>query len=150
MKLTSPAFISYNHIPSRYTCDGEDFSPPLVIEDIPEKTRSLALIADDPDAPNGTWVHWLAWNMDPRLSGIPENSVPNGTVEGITSFGKPGWGGPCPPSGVHRYFFKLYALDTELNLGEETTAVDLKNAMNGHILDTAELVGLYSRKEQTS
>ena len=118
MKLTSPAFISYNHIPSRYTCDGEDFSPPLVIEDIPEKTRSLALIADDPDAPNGTWVHWLAWNMDPRLSGIPENSVPNGTVEGITSFGKPGWGGPCPPSGVHRYFFKLYALDTELNLGE--------------------------------
>lgn len=101
---------------------------------------------DDPDAPRGTWVHWTVWNISPDTKEIPKNSVPAGAVEGATSFDKPGYGGPCPPSGAHRYFFKLYALDTELSLSSSTDKAGLEKTMEGHILDQAELVGLYSRK----
>ncbi|RLF04972.1 MAG: YbhB/YbcL family Raf kinase inhibitor-like protein, partial [Thermoprotei archaeon] len=98
------------------------------------------------DAPMGTWVHWTVWNIDPKTVEIPENSVPEGAVEGITDFGKPGYGGPCPPSGTHRYFFKLYALDTTLDLGSDATKSDIEKAMEGHILEKAELIGRYSRE----
>ena len=144
MQLTSPAFSHNEAIPKKYTCDGDNINPPLTITDVPKDTKSLALIIDDPDAPMGTWVHWTVWNMDPGMTEIAENSVPNG-VEGYTSSGKPGYGGPCPPSGTHRYFFKLYALDTLLDLSPRTDASQLEQAMQGHVLDSAELMGTYSR-----
>lgn len=144
MKLESPAFGNMERIPSKYTCDGQDINPPLKISDVPENTKSLVLIVDDPDAPAGTWVHWLVWNISPNTKEIPENSVPKNAVEGITSWNRVGYGGPCPPSGTHRYFFKLYALDTILDL-PSTTISELEKAMENHILDKAELVGLYSR-----
>ena len=146
MKLESSVFENNGNIPSKYTCDGENVNPPLEISEVPENTKSLVLIVDDPDAPMGTWVHWTVWNISPKTTEISENSVPEGAVEGITDFGKPGYGGPCPPSGTHRYFFKLYALDTTLDLGSSAKAKDIEKAMEGHILDKAELVGLYSRK----
>lgn len=145
MELTSPEFNNFDKIPSKYTCDGEDISPPLSFDKIPEGTKSLALILDDPDAVAGDWVHWLLWNIDPNQKTINENSVPQNTVQGTTSFGKPGYGGPCPPSGTHRYQFKLYALDTNLNLESQANKKDLENAMEGHILDQTTLVGLYQR-----
>lgn len=145
MKLTSSAFINNQSIPVKYTCDGQNVSPPLSISDIPNNTRSLALIMDDPDAPAGTWVHWTVWNIDPTIKEIPEGNIPAGAVEGKTSFGKPGYGGPCPPSGTHHYIFHLYALDSTLSLNSSSTKEDLEKSMEGHILDKAELVGLYSR-----
>lgn len=147
MELTSPAFEHNQTIPSRYTCDGEEVNPPLVIADVPSNAKSLALIVDDPDAPGGTWVHWTVWNIDPRTAEIAENSVPSGATEGTTSFGKTGYGGPCPPSGTHRYFFKLTALDIALDLPPNTTARDLKKAMEGHILESVERIGLYQRSK---
>lgn len=146
MKLTSSAFSHNQSIPQNYTCDGENVNPPLSISGVPENTKSLALIMDDPDAPAGTWVHWAVWNIDPKTTEIAENSVPTGVVEGKTSFGKPGYGGPCPPSGTHRYFFKLYALDTTINLSSSSTKQDLEKAMEAQILDKTELIGLYSRR----
>lgn len=143
LKLTSPSFTS--DIPPKYTCDGDDINPPLFIESVPAGAQSLVLIVDDPDAPAGTWVHWLVWNIDPLTSTIEENSVPSDSVQGTTSFGKPGYGGPCPPSGRHRYFFKLYALDTMIELSESAKKEELEKAMQGHILDQAELVGSYGR-----
>jgi len=145
MHITSSAFAHKEPIPSKYTCDGEDVSPPLVFADVPNDAKSLVLINDDPDAPRGTWVHWTMWNIDPTVREVPENTVPPASVEGTTSFGKPGYGGPCPPSGTHRYFFKLYALDTLLDLAPETDAATLEKAMDGHILAQAELIGLYQR-----
>ena len=145
MKLTSPAFQHQQRIPAKYTCDGQDISPPLHIAEAPEAAESLVLIMDDPDAPSGTWVHWTVWNMDPKTSEIGENSGPPGAAQGMTDFHRPGYGGPCPPSGTHRYFFKLYALDTKLNLPAKTDKSALEKAMEGHILARAELVGLYSR-----
>lgn len=146
LTLSSSAFTHEGNIPSRYTCDGEDINPPLAISNIPEGTQSLALIVDDPDAPVGDWVHWLMWNISPKTEKIGENSVPENAVEGMTDFGRVGWGGPCPPSGVHRYQFKLYALDTILNLPQSTKKRDLEKAMQGHILDEAKLIGLYKRQ----
>ena len=109
LKLLSPAFKHNDSIPSKYTCDGADVNPPLVIENAPLSTKSLALIVDDPDAPVGTWVHWVVWNIGPTTSEIGENMVPSGAQQGINDFRKHNYGGPCPPSGTHRYFFKLYA-----------------------------------------
>lgn len=146
MKIESPAFKNNEMIPSKYTCDGEDINPSLRISGIPEEAASLVLVVDDPDAPGKTWVHWTVWNIDPKTSEISENSVPAGAVQGVTDFGVPGYGGPCPPSGTHRYFFKLYALDIVLNLNSSSKVGDIEKAMNGHILDNAELIGLYSRK----
>lgn len=146
MKLKSPAFENYGDIPSKYTCDGNNVNPPLSISEVPEEAESLVLIVDDPDAPMGTWVHWTVWNIDPQTKEIQENSLPEGAVEGMTDFGTSGYGGPCPPSGKHRYFFKLYALDTKLQLPPETTKEKLERAMEGHILVQTELIGLYSRE----
>jgi len=138
-------------IPKKYTCDGPDASPPLNWSDVPAKAKSLALIVDDPDAPMGTWVHWVAWNIPPDArsldEGVPKkDSLPNGMKQGTTDFRSIGYGGPCPPSGTHRYFFKLYALDTALNLPPSTTKKDLERAMQGHVLRQVELIGKYARK----
>ncbi len=142
MKLWSPEFEHNQLIPEKFTCDGEDINPTLNIEDIPLETKSLALIVDDPDAPMGTWVHWVVFNI-PIISKIEENSVPG--TQGMNDFRKLGYGGPCPPSGTHRYFFKLYALDCKLNLEEGARKKDVEEAMQGHILAQTELIGLYRR-----
>ena len=145
MKLTSPAFTHNGAIPSEYTCDGSDLSPPLEISDVPSNAKSLVLINDDPDAPVGTWDHWIVFNIPSSIEDIPKGTEPKGTA-GRNSWGRTGYGGPCPPSGTHRYFFKLYALDTELNLQEGATKKDLERAMQGHIIAQAELMGTYKRR----
>lgn len=146
MKIQSPAFGPLETIPVLYTCDGEDISPPLSFSEIPAEAKSLALVMDDPDAPTGTWVHWTLWDISPSIQGINEAGVPGGATEGKTSTGRAGYGGPCPPAGTHRYFFKLYALDAVLNLPASSGKEALEKAMEGHILSQAELVGLYNRK----
>ena len=146
MKITSPSFQESAFVPSKYTCDGDNISPPLTISDIPADAKSLVLIVDDPDAPVGTFVHWLVWNIPPHVSEIKEGNLPEGSVEGTNDFGKSEYGGPCPPSGTHRYFFRLYALNQELNLPEGARREELEKAMGGKIIQTAELVGRYSRK----
>ncbi|OGD35055.1 hypothetical protein A2W39_01600 [Candidatus Azambacteria bacterium RIFCSPHIGHO2_01_46_10] len=147
MKISSPVFEHNQTIPVKYTCDGVDVNPPLIISDIPEGTKSLALIADDPDAPMGTWVHWTAWNIPPNTKEIQENEISSGAIEGMTDFKKPGYGGPCPPKGhgVHRYFFKLYALDAELDLPAGADKEAIEKAIEGHILAEARIFGLYRR-----
>jgi Raf kinase inhibitor-like YbhB/YbcL family protein len=142
MKLTSPEFENNGHIPSKFTCQGEDISPALIVEGIPQDTKSLALIVDDPDAPAGTWVHWVVFNIS-LTDRIDEKSIPG--KQGINDFGRQDYGGPCPPSGTHRYFFKIYALDTELDLKEGIDKKSLENAMEGHVLGKAELIGLYKK-----
>jgi Raf kinase inhibitor-like YbhB/YbcL family protein len=144
LKIKSSAFEHNGSIPRKYTCDGEDVNPPLTIEDIPEGTHSLALIMDDPDAPMGTWDHWVVWNIPPSSKEIRENSVPG--VEGMNDFRKHSYGGPCPPGGTHRYFFKVYALNTTLNIGANSRKKDLEKAMQDHILAKGELIGRYSRR----
>jgi len=146
MKIESSAFRQNEAIPSKYTCDGENVNPPLKFSRVPEDAKSLVLIVDDPDAPSGTWVHWTVWNIAPRTEGIGENDVPQGAVEGLTDFGKPGYGGPCPPSGTHRYFFKVFALDITLDLDSSAKIEELEKAMEGHILAKDELIGLYQRQ----
>jgi Raf kinase inhibitor-like YbhB/YbcL family protein len=146
LKISSPAFKHNSHIPPKYTCDGIDVNPPLTFENIPPGAKSLALIVDDPDAPAGTWVHWVIWNMASDVQTIEENTVPNGASEGVNDFGKQNYGGPCPPSGTHRYFFKLYVLDSSLTLNKNTTKADLERAMKGHIIAQSEVIGLYARK----
>ena len=141
--VTSPAFEDGGRIPSLYTCDGADVNPPLRIQGIPEDAKSLVLIVDDPDAPMGTWDHWVLWNV-PVHDTIEENTVPG--TEGINDFGKHSYGGPCPPSGTHRYFFKAYALAVVLDLAAISRKRDVKNAMKGHILAQGHIVGLYSRR----
>jgi len=143
MKLSSPSFENNALIPAKFTCQGQDINPELLIEGAPLGTKSLALIMDDPDAPMGTWVHWVVYNIKP-VSRIEENSVPG--KQCINNFGRKSYGGPCPPSGTHRYFFKIYALDTVLNLKEGISKADLETAMAAHILEKAELVGLYQKK----
>lgn len=147
MKITSPAFENNQMIPVQYTCDAADVNPALEISDVPKGTKSLALIADDPDAPMGTWVHWVAWNIPPDTKEIKENETLSGATEGMTDFKKPGYGGPCPPKGhgVHRYFFKLYALDTKLDLPAEADKQAIEKAMEGHVLAEAQIIGLYRR-----
>jgi hypothetical protein len=144
MKLlhVKSVFPNNGRIPDKYTCKGEDVNPEIIIEGIPVEAKSLALIVDDPDAPMGTWDHWIVWNIKP-LSKIAENSVPG--VEGVNSAGQKKWHGPCPPSGTHRYFFKVFALDCMLNISNSSRKVDLEKAMKGHIIAKGELVGLYSK-----
>lgn len=145
MQITSSAFSQNGPIPSRYACDGKNINPSLLFSGIPENTKSLALIVDDPDAPSKTWVHWILYNIPPSVMTIDEGISPLGSAEGMTDFGKPGYQGPCPPSGTHRYFFKLYALDSKLNLDGSAGKADIEQAMTGHILQKAELMGLYKR-----
>ncbi len=143
MKLQSVAFSHNGNIPQKYTCEGEDVNPPLEISNVPENTKSLALIMDDPDAPNGTFTHWLMWDFLANEA-IGEGNTPG--IAGINSFGNLGYGGPCPPSGVHRYYFRIYALDTRLDLLPGIDKKALLSAMEGHVLETAELMGLYQKK----
>lgn len=146
MKLTSSAFEDNGSIPSQYTCDGKNMSLPLEISDVPAEAKSLALIVDDPDAPSGDWVHWVVWNISAEIPSIAENVVPAGAVQGKTSFGTNKWGGPCPPSGVHHYQFKLYALDSMLDIPASTDKAGLEKAMADHTIAQTTLVGLYQRK----
>ena len=146
MKISSAAFENNSFIPSKYTCEGQEINPPLEFKDVPEDTKSLVLIVDDPDAPMKTWVHWIIWNIDAKTTQILQNSCPKGAVEGITSFGRTGYGGPCPPSGTHRYFFKLFALDKMLDLSPNSHARDIESTIEGHIIRKAELIGLYKKK----
>ena len=143
MKLTSPAFEHNQMIPKKFTCQGNDVNPELNIAGIPAEAKNLALIVDDPDAPMGTWVHWVVFNIPPSAAKIKENSIPG--MQGYNDFGRNNYGGPCPPSGTHRYFFKLYALDTELDLKEGIKKQELEKAMEGHILVKTELIGLYKK-----
>jgi Raf kinase inhibitor-like YbhB/YbcL family protein len=155
LSLTSPAFPEGGEIPTRYTCEGQDVSPPLAWSEPPSGTKSLALVVDDPDAPDPkapkmTWVHWVLHNLPPVVGQLPEavapGTLPAGTREGLNDWKRPGYGGPCPPIGRHRYFHKLYALDTALpDLGRPTKA-QLEKAMQGHVLAQAELVGTYAKQ----
>lgn len=144
MKIESSAFKHNEKIPAKYTCDGENISPPLAISEVPGNAKSLVLIVHDPDAPAGTWVHWNVWNIPPQTKEVREGGVPQG-IEGATSFNKPGYGGPCPPSGTHRYFFKLYALDTMLDLPSSAMKGEIEKSMTGHIIAYHEFIGLYER-----
>ena len=151
MKLTSPAFVDGQPIPTKHTCDGADVSPPLNWSEAPPGTRSFALICDDPDAPVGTWVHWVIHGLSPATADLPEmvpptERAPGGAKQGLNDFRRVGYGGPCPPPGrPHHYFFKLYALDTELALPARAIKADLVRAMAGHILAAAQLMGTYQR-----
>ena len=149
-QLTSAVFVEGEDIPRKYTCDGEDVSPPLQWKDAPENTKSFALISDDPDAPVGTWVHWVVYNIPGSATSLPEavparDELSDGTRHGRTSWGRNAYGGPCPPGGTHRYFFKLYALETALDLAPGASVPQLQQAMQGHIAGQTELMGRYSR-----
>ncbi|MCW4009219.1 MAG: YbhB/YbcL family Raf kinase inhibitor-like protein [Candidatus Bathyarchaeota archaeon] len=145
LTVRSSAFENRGQIPKKYTCDGEEVNPPLTVKDIPQAAQSLVLVVDDPDAPRGTYDHWVVWNIPLNVE-IEENSVPG--VVGVNSAGLRSYDGMCPPWGTHRYFFKVYALDTKLDLKPDATGKkDLEKAMQGHILAKGELVGLYSRSK---
>jgi len=151
MEVKSQAFKPGGMIPAKYTCDGADTSPPLTWSDPPAGTKSFALIMDDPDAPVGIWVHWVIWNIPATARALEESvpktaSLPNGARQGTNDFKRIGYGGPCPPSGTHRYFFKLYALGTTLSLPPETTKSVLEDTMRRHILAQSELIGKYARR----
>lgn len=150
MILTSSAFADGATIPSRHTCDGENLSPPLSWRDVPDGTVALALVVDDPDAPAGTWVHWVLFNVPASETGLSEglsgaHILSRGTIEGTNSWGRCGYGGPCPPSGTHRYFFKLYALDGPVGLSPSATADDLVAAIERRVLAESVLMGRYAR-----
>lgn len=144
MEFFSPAFFADEKMPSQYTCDGKNVNPPLQIGGVDAKARSMTLIVDDPDAPAGTWVHWLVFNIPPQVSYIAEDQPPQGVL-GINSWGETKYNGPCPPVGQHRYFFKLYILDVVLNLPKGASKHEVEKSMIGHVIDRAEFVGLYSR-----
>jgi Raf kinase inhibitor-like YbhB/YbcL family protein len=151
IEITSITFDDGGMIPSKYTCDDQNVSPPLSLSSVPDSAKSLALICDDPDAPAGTWVHWVMYNIPPKTKELPENippkkELPDGTKQGLNDFRNYGYGGPCPPSGTHRYFFKIYALDTELKPGGDITKQDLLDMMKDHILAQGQLMGKYSRQ----
>lgn len=151
INVGSAAFTEGGMIPRQYTCDGADISPPLSWSTLPEGTKSIAIIVDDPDAPAGTWVHWLLYNLPPDLKGLSENvpaqkTLANGGMHGMTDFRRIGYGGPCPPSGTHRYFFKVYVLDSILGLFPGAIKKRLLSAMEGHILAEGELMGRYRRE----
>jgi len=155
LEIRSPAFAHNEEIPARYTCEGDDIAPPLEWSGVPDGTRSLALIVDDPDAPDPeapkmTWVHWVLYNLPADLTelaeGLQVKELPAGARSGINNWDKTGYGGPCPPIGRHRYFHKLYALDTTLDLHERANKAELEKAMKGHVLASAELIGTYRKK----
>jgi len=133
-------------IPERFTCDGLNISPNLLIDSVPEETESLAIMMEDPDAPAGVWTHWLVWNIPPDTTDIEQGLVPDGSVEGINSSGNQGYQGPCPPSGVHHYIFHLYALDIQIDLDGQSGREDFLIVTEGHVVAEAELVGTYGRQ----
>lgn len=143
LTVKSSAFEGGKLIPKKYTCDGQDINPPISIEGTPKEAKTFVLAVDDPDAPGGTFDHWIVWNIPASTSKIAENSVPG--MEGQNGFGQIGYGGPCPPSGTHRYFFKIYALDIQLELPVGSRKRDAEKAMQGHILAKGELMGIYRR-----
>ena len=151
MELSSPILRDGDAIPARHTCDADNVSPPLTWRDVPEKTEALALIVDDPDAPAKVWVHWVLYDIPPDVTWLPEGvpeekRLPNGAVHGTNDFERLGYGGPCPPGGVHRYRFTLYALDTKLNLPPGATKYEVLQAMESHVLDQQQLIGKYRRE----
>ena len=148
--ITSPAFVDNGMIPAKYACDGVDISPPLNLEGVPEKARSIALVCDDPDAPAGTWVHWVLYNWPVGDKVIPpavppDKNLANGGRQGLNDFRRIGYGGPCPPGGTHRYFFKIYALDAKLELAAGATKANLLQAMKGHVLAEGQIMGKYKK-----
>ena len=154
LTLNSNAFVNGGEIPSKHTCEAEDLSPPLRWEGVPDKAESLVLIVDDPDAPDPqapktTWVHWVLYNLPADSGGLPEGTtyrnLPLGTKEGLNDWFKTGYGGPCPPIGRHRYFFKLYALDTLLLFKDYPTKAEVEAAMKGHVIEKCELIGTYKK-----
>ncbi|HET9212320.1 MAG TPA: YbhB/YbcL family Raf kinase inhibitor-like protein [Thermoanaerobaculia bacterium] len=158
LKLTSPAFDDRGEIPGRYTCEGDDISPELIWAEVPGGTASLVLIVDDPDAPDPaapkmTWVHWVLYNIPASAAGLREGiaptELPAGTLEGLNDWKRTGWGGPCPPKGRHRYFFKLYALDTVLPDLHHPTKAKLETSLDGHVLAKTELVGTYEKGKKS-
>ena len=146
MKLTTTAFAPGGNIPNEYTLYGDNLVPPLHIDDVPQDARSLALIMDDPDAPNGTFTHWLLFNINPRIHDLGDREIPLGTVRGTNDFGTTEYGGPRPPSGEHRYYWKIFALDSRLNLENGATRDDLEASISGHILASASLMGRYASR----
>jgi Raf kinase inhibitor-like YbhB/YbcL family protein len=152
IKLSSPAFSNGQPIPRKYACDDSDLSPPLNWSNVPESAKSLALICDDPDAPAGTWVHWVLYGLPANANQLPERvpateTLSNGARQGVNDFGRLGYGGPCPPPGkLHRYFFRLYALDQDLNLPPRATQAQIVAAIQGHILAEGQLMGTYQRQ----
>jgi Raf kinase inhibitor-like YbhB/YbcL family protein len=146
ISITSPSFQTGGDIPPKFTCNGTNVSPELQISSVPNEAKSLLLIVDDPDAPRGLFTHWIVWNIDPKTTRVAENSAPTAGVQGINDFGKRNYGGPCPPSGTHRYFFKIFALDTKLELKPGARRAELDAAMRGHTLAQGELMGRYSHK----
>jgi len=150
MILESPAFADGETIPRRHTCDGEDVSPPLIWREAPEGTRTFVLTVTDPDAPKGTWIHWLVLDLPASATALPEGAsgsegLPGGASEGLNSWGRRGWGGPCPPSGTHRYFFRLHALKEAVRLPAQVDASRLAGLLEGHVLAEATLMGRYAR-----
>lgn len=154
IELTSPAFGHGGEIPSKHTCDGDDVSPLLEWRGVPPETKSLALVCDDPDAPRGTWVHWVLYGLPPTVNALPEGmpateTLPNGARQGRNDFGNIGYGGPCPPPGKpHRYFFRLHALDAVVDLPSGATRGQLEEAIRGHVLAQGELMGTYRRDNE--
>lgn len=151
IRLTSPAFQDAANIPQRYTCDGEDVSPELHWDELPAETKSVALVCDDPDAPGGDWVHWVLYNLHPKTTTLPtgvpaQSTLADGALQGQNDFHRPGYGGPCPPPGKpHRYFFRLYALDTDLTLPAGASRDEFLRAIKGHVLAEGQLMGRYGR-----
>ena len=145
LTISSPAFGENEKIPVRYSCKGDNVNPELHFEDVPEGTRSLVLIVDDPDAPGGIFDHWIVFDIPPETSVLAENSIPKDAIQGVNGFGDIGYGGPCPPSGTHRYRFKLYAVDTTIELPEGSTKDDVLEAIDGHVLEDDMLTGLFSK-----
>jgi len=144
--VATSAFQTGGDIPAKFTCNGANVNPELKINGVPNGAKSLVLIVDDPDAPRGLFTHWILWNIDPKTTDIGENSVPTGGVQGTNDFGKRNYGGPCPPSGTHRYFFKIFALDSKLDLKPSAGRAELDGAMKDHVLTKAELIGRYSHR----
>ncbi|HSX24604.1 MAG TPA: YbhB/YbcL family Raf kinase inhibitor-like protein [Candidatus Andersenbacteria bacterium] len=147
MTLTTTAFENGQGIPATYTCDGTDAMPNLTIAGVPKGAKSLAIIMNDPDSPSGTWTHWTIWNIPPNTTELLEGKLPQGAVEGKTSFGKTGYGGPCPGKGEHRYFFTLYALDTMLTISADADVDVVTHARDGHIMEKTDVMGTYERKK---
>jgi Raf kinase inhibitor-like YbhB/YbcL family protein len=149
--VDSPAFGQKQPIPQRYTCDGEDMSPPLAWKNVPPGSKSIVLISDDPDAPSGDWVHWVVYDLSPEIDSLPEHIATTDTIlggkgkQGRNDFRRIGYGGPCPPSGTHRYFFKIYALDMLLDLPAGKSKKEIEHAMKGHVVAQGELIGTYQR-----
>ena len=147
LRISSSIFEDHGNIPGKYTCDGANVNPPLKIENVPPEAKSLVLVLDDRDAPKGTFVHWILWNIPPDTKEIKENSAPEAAIRGLTDFKKRKYGGPCPPSRTHRYVFKIYALDTQLDLNPNSSKKEVEKAMKGRVIAEAQMTGLYKRRE---